>query len=95
MRGSRDTDVTPPVWRHAALAASVGCTAGWVLNHRGGNFFEIRAPHPNGKDNWWTGVADLTTSREHAERIFAALMMSSCCVCALCQHRKEMSGQGR
>lgn len=68
-----DQDITPPPEKLAELAAGVPCTAGWRLTHRGGSFFEIRAPHPNGKPNWRVGVADLTANRETAERIFAAL----------------------
>lgn len=87
---TRSSDITPAPQALAGLIAGVPCTAGWELTHRGGNFFEIRAPHPNGKDNWYVGVADFMAARDTAEQIFAAIVASSSCGCLRCQLRREV-----
>lgn len=77
MRGPETVDVTPDEETMRRLLGAVPSTDGWRLGHRGGNFYEIRAPHPNGRDNWWMGVADITAPLAVAQMLFAAAVAAS------------------
>lgn len=48
---------------------------GWELVWRGGTFYDIRKPHPNGKQNWFEGVAELHCAAEIAEFVFNVLVI--------------------
>lgn len=67
-------DITPTPEHILELIRNAPSTHDWRLIWRGGNSFEIRAPHENGRENWWTAIADLHTSRENAETIFAQII---------------------
>lgn len=54
---------------------TIATAYGWELIWHGGALYNIRKPHPNGKENWFEGVAELRCAAETAEFIFTILVI--------------------